>query len=158
MAAPLRRIVVATDFDETSREALDVALMLAGSLGASVEVVHAYYRPVRADAVVLAPGLPTRSVSDILRAEAAARMNDFIQPYHGKEMPGSRLVEGDPRDVLVTMSENADLLVLGTHGRRGIARALLGSVAEYLVRRAACPVLTLRAKSVPSPVATPPIP
>ena len=53
---------------------------------------------------------------------------------------------GDARDVIIRACEeiNADLIVMGTHGRRGVSRALLGSVAESIVRTAPCPVLTIR--------------
>ena len=57
---------------------------------------------------------------------------------------------GDPRDMILQTAKeiHADLIVIGTHGRRGISRFLLGSVAEAIVRSAPCPVLTVRAKAV----------
>jgi nucleotide-binding universal stress UspA family protein len=58
-----------------------------------------------------------------------------------------RLVEGDAREALVSESEGADLVVVGSHGRSGIKAALLGSVSRHVVERAACPVVVVKASS-----------
>jgi nucleotide-binding universal stress UspA family protein len=139
-----RHILVAHDFSETAERALFFAVDLASALDARVTVVHAYeiYPFGYAETV----GLTTEFVDDIERdartglEEVAARVR---RP--GVEVR-SLLRKGLPwLEINASAREcRADLIVTGTHGRRGFSHALLGSVAEKVVRTAPCPVLTVR--------------
>lgn len=140
-------ILVPVDFSTPSTNALDYAAALAGKLGATVHLVHAVGLPLagmpEAGIAWLTAGMAQlvasaeHEVAELARARAA--IATFGAP---------RVVTGDPRDAILAAAEalHADLVVMGTHGRRGIARAVLGSTAEAIVRTAPCPVLTVRAR------------
>lgn len=135
-------ILVPTDFSECSERALEYAFELASKLGATVHLLHVYAPPVSPESVdftVLATG-------EIHNA-AVESLERVVQ----KAPPGAKLGErqvlmGDPRGVIVQTAQRlgADLIVLGTHGRKGFKRLVLGSVAETVVRSAPCPVLAVR--------------
>jgi nucleotide-binding universal stress UspA family protein len=140
-----KRVLVAIDFGEPSEQALSAAIDLTQALGASLTVLHCYEIPsyayggmsfVAAD--LLGP------IHDAAR-EQMARVMSEVQ----KRVPGARgiLRRGVPwTEILAAIEEtSADLVVTGTHGRRGVSHALLGSVAEKIVRTSRVPVLTVRA-------------
>jgi nucleotide-binding universal stress UspA family protein len=140
----IRHVVVAHDFGEASQAALALAMDLAQELKARITIVHAYEIPVYGFPEGLALTAET-----IGRIEAATRkaMEGVIE---GAQRPGLA-IEGVLRQgpawseiVAAAVDLRADLVVIGTHGRRGLAHALLGSVAEKVVRAAPCPVLTVR--------------
>lgn len=140
-----RTILVALDFSEYADAALAYAAALAAHLDATIHLVHAIAIP--------ALGIPEMGVAyAALNIEAATRaaqseMDTRIARYRDRvSMAPPRLEVGDPRDVIHQVAEQigADLVVMGTHGRHGIRRLVLGSVAESVVRSAPCPVLTFR--------------
>lgn len=142
---PPKTILVPTDFSEAASVALDYAVELAEKLGASVHVVHAFELPL--------VGFPDGTMT--ISAEMASRIIDAAQSALAelakKHAPrkialSTALEQADPRDAVLSAAKKvgADLIVMGTHGRRGIARALIGSVAENVVRTSSIPVLTLR--------------
>ena len=143
--SPIKRILVPIDFGETSDGAADMAISLAATLGASVTLMHAFEIPVMsfpdgsivASAEVLS-GITT-AAQTALTAAAAKRSNRGVAV-------DTLLRDGAPADEInaAALAMKADLVVIGTHGRRGLARILLGSVAEKVVRTCACPVLTVR--------------
>jgi len=145
MSAP-KTILVATDFSDPADRALDYALELAEKLGASVTVMHAYdIRPLDfLDGALVAsadvPGQIVKAARAGLEATVAQRTRATVQV-------STLLRAGEPRDQIHAAADEvgADLIVLGTHGHRGISRVLLGSVAEYVVRTATRPVLTVHA-------------
>jgi nucleotide-binding universal stress UspA family protein len=146
-----RTILVATDFDTCAEAALDQALALARPLHAKVYLFHAYSLPVAAfpdgnfaPAAQIAPGIV---------ASARASLEDAVEK---RRRAGSAedvdlvpvLEEGDrPSDAVLRAVARlgAELVVVGTHGRHGFQHALLGSVAESLVRTSPVPVLTVHA-------------
>ena len=144
--ASIQHILVPHDFSETAEKAFDFALDLADKLGARLTVLHAYEIPTYA--FPEGPVLTVEMMAQIERAAATAL--DGILSRASRRSPGvkvtTELRQGAAwREIdQAAVDLKADLIVLGTHGRRGIARALLGSVAEKIVRTAACPVLTVR--------------
>lgn len=141
---PPRRILVATDFSEPAARALDYALTLAGALGAEVILVHVYEVPVYAfpDGAFLA----TAEISERLAEAARAALDAAIAARASSKVPLRGVLRtGTPWTEIETAAkeEKADLVVVGTNGRTGLARALLGSVAEKVVRTSPCPVLTI---------------
>jgi len=142
----IRRILVPVDFSEKSERALDYAIELAKKLGASVTLVHAYEIPVYGfvDATVVAtPDLAARlsdAAQKTLDALVASRRDRGV-PLHGVLRNGVAWEE----IASVAKDTHADLIVIGTRGRRGLARALLGSVAESVIRTSDVPVLTIHA-------------
>jgi nucleotide-binding universal stress UspA family protein len=141
----LKRILVPTDFTETSDRALEWAIALAARVGASVTVMHAYEIPIVGfpdGAIVATPEMAAR-IADASRVTLESAVDR--QRQQGVKLD-SVLREGVAWEEInaVAASIGADLIVIGTHGRRGFARALLGSVAENVVRTADRPVVTLR--------------
>ena len=139
-------ILVPTDFSVASEAALDQALALAAKLGARVYVMHAYQLPVVGfPAGVLVPSaeIATRLVT---WAEGELASCVARRRASGVEIL-SILKQADPRDAVLAVAEEvaADLVIMGTHGRRGLARALIGSVAESVVRASPIPVMTVHA-------------
>jgi nucleotide-binding universal stress UspA family protein len=138
----MREILVATDFSEGSDEALTAAIDLAKRTGANLQLVHALENGADQFPFGLAsyedrPQLIASIDRELTRrADWVAREGLTCQ---------TRIIEDDAilGILLAARDIGADLIVVGTHGRRGIAHALMGSVAERVVQRAACPVLTV---------------
>jgi nucleotide-binding universal stress UspA family protein len=145
--APLfTRIVVPTDFSAESERAWSTARRLAQSLGAELVVVHVLVeaplyseRPFAAERV--------REVYATARAWGEQKLREWVGDAQAAGLRArSVLRSGTPhREILsVATDERADLVVIGTHGRGGFERAMLGSVADRVIRLAPCPVLAVR--------------
>ena len=151
-----KTILVATDFSQPADEALDYAISLADKIGASITVLHAYDVPSMG--VPTGALLTSTDVAGQLRTSAQAALEAAVaKRKKGGVQMATLLKMGDARESIPAVAHDiaADLIVMGTHGRRGIARALLGSVAETVVRTASCPVLTIRAVTSGSAAAKP---
>lgn len=140
-----QKILVASDFSDTARVAADWAAEFARALGAKLVVVHVFDMPV--------VGVPDAAF--IVDAQTAARLSEQAQRGLDAEIARLRelgveveglLRQGDARDVIPKAAESAGagLVVVGSHGRRGLSRALLGSVAESIVRSSGVPVVVVR--------------
>jgi nucleotide-binding universal stress UspA family protein len=139
------KILVASDFSDTARIAADWAADLARALGSKLFVAHVFDMPV--------VGVPDAAF--IVDAKTAALLCEQAQRGLDAEVARLRalgaeveglLRQGDVRDMIPKAAEtaNAGLVVVGSHGRRGLSRALLGSVAESLVRGSKVPVVVVR--------------
>ena len=146
-----KEILVPTDLSEGAETALDYACELAAPLGARVHLLHVIGIPVL--------GVPelgvalTSTVIDTLIQDNQAALDKIAQSKAATTTIGQVLLKtGDARDVINQTAKElqVDLIVMGTHGRRGVSRALLGSVTETVVRSAPCPVLAVRMKHPPS--------
>lgn len=137
-----KKILVATDFSTGSDEALEEAIEIGKPGGAEVEVLHVLELseefPFGTTYFDADYGMLYASIDKRL-AERADRVTAAGLPCTTKIIEGSAVSEITQRGRDV----GADLIVVGTHGRTGIAHAMLGSVAERVVRRASCPVLTV---------------
>jgi universal stress protein A len=146
----LGRILVPVDFSPCSRSALEHAVHLAQKLGAEIEVLHVWEPPryVIPEVTVQMPGEPQRTLMEFARSEAGKEMEGFLADFEGEGQPrvSGRLASGDPTEAIIDLAESGsyDLIAMGTHGRTGLSHLFLGSVAEKVVRRAKCPVLTIR--------------
>ena len=143
----IKRILVPTDFSAPSTEATAWAAELAGRFGAGITLVHVY-QPV---SMILPEGFVLKSVDEI--ASLMSALNTALKEAReqlANVAPAvavdSVLLEGAPFAEIVrhAREHHFDLIVIGTHGRTGLRHALLGSVAEKVVRKAPCPVLTAR--------------
>jgi nucleotide-binding universal stress UspA family protein len=142
-----RTILVATDFSEHSDQALQYAAELGEHTGGTLHLIHAI--GVATGGVQEMGIAYTSLMIETLTKEAQAALDARAAKYRERvAIAPVRLEVGDARDAIVRTAAqiDADLIVMGTHGRRGIRRALLGSVAESVVRTAPCPVLTIRPK------------
>lgn len=145
-AGTFRKILVATDFSDASRAALDATVDLASKLGASVTVMHAYSLPVYT--VSPLDGMFFPAPEDIARVGAAAQrhLDAELQSRASSGVPLVAVLRyGEVSDEILSCADTvgADLIVMGTHGHGVIARALLGSVAQHVVRTAKQPVLVV---------------
>jgi nucleotide-binding universal stress UspA family protein len=144
--AEFRRILVPTDFSSGSEQAWEVARQLAGRLGAEIVLLH-----VLVEAPLYSEGPFTmehaRDVFKAARGWAENMLGEWTTKAAARGLEARWLVAtGVPHEEIVDAAtrERADLIVLGTHGRGGLDRALLGSVADRVIRRAPCPVLSVR--------------
>ena len=137
------RIVVGVDGFESSRAALRWAIHQAKLTGAAVEAVTAWHVPAGTGWIPAADMPDYQSDAFAVLAEAVAGMCT-IDP---DVQVCPRVVEGRAGPVLVEAAEGADLLVVGSRGHGGLAEALLGSVGQYCVHRAPCPVVIMRGKA-----------
>ena len=140
----IERIVVGTDFSDIAERAVDQAVDLAAQVGGKVTLVHAYELPMYSfpDGVVVSSSDAAQQVTTVATQRLAASVEQ--RKERGVHIE-SVLRMGPPWDELnsVAAEEVADLIVVGTHGRRGFSRILLGSVAERLVKTAVRPVLVV---------------
>jgi nucleotide-binding universal stress UspA family protein len=141
---PIRHILVAHDFERDSDVALDYAIALARALGARVTILHTYEIPSMGapEVLVLATDWVTQigSVAQEALAKVVDRVRDPRVSITAELRQGVVWREVDA----LAKERHVDLIVVGSHGRRGLPRALLGSVAEKIVRTAPCPVLVVR--------------
>jgi nucleotide-binding universal stress UspA family protein len=133
---PLRNILVPVDWSEPSKHAFQLAESLARGEGAQLVVLYVVPSP----AVMYGP--PPESYLEHMREELCR-----LKPSDPKTPVHHLLAEGEPATTILRAArENrCQLIVMGTHGRTGLSRLLMGSVAEEVVRKAPCPVLTLKA-------------
>lgn len=138
-----RNILVPTDFSANAGVALDYAVALAAKLDARVHLVHVMGAPIISGDYAVDPASMVVGVTDDVQLEL-----DRLVAAHGKAAAfgPATLRTGDAQGVIhaVAAEVDADLIVMGSQGRRGLSRLLLGSVAESVARTAACPVLLVR--------------
>jgi nucleotide-binding universal stress UspA family protein len=142
-----QRILVAMDGSEAAARAVDLTAELATALGAQVAIVHVIDPKL---AIVPDSGVPADRLLFELRHDGRQLLSTAAARLHTAPPPWEFLREGKPaHEILAAAREwDAQLIVIGTHGRTGLNRALWGSTAEGVVRHAACPVLVARAGSV----------
>jgi universal stress protein A len=145
----IRRILMATDFSECSHEALEQASALARAFDASLDVLHVWeVPPFLPGELLVGESGAQASLMDLVCDRANQRMGQLLGSAErdGIRISSGRCVFGVPHSAIVdTASEGQyDLLVLGSRGRTGLTRALLGSVAERVVRHAPCTVVVAR--------------
>lgn len=141
-----KNLLVPFDFSDCSGYALDYAVGLAAKLDAKIHLVHVVAIPALGVPEAIVP--INASVIDGLMADSQKELDKVASARRSTVPIGEvQLRTGDAREWILQFAEEvgADLIVMGTHGRRGVKRALLGSVAESVVRTAPCPVLTVRA-------------
>jgi universal stress protein A len=141
MAFPYKTILCPLDFDENSLAALDHAAAIARGIGSKLILLHVV-------PLVLLPGEmpPIAAMFEEQESASRAKLTEIAQ----KKLEGisyeTHVYVGDIVESILNAQSKyqIDLLVMATHGHRGLARLFLGSVAEVVVRKAACPVLTVR--------------
>ncbi len=151
------RIVSAYDFSPHAVHALSVAEGLAKKLGAELHVVHVVPEPRLAYPTLELGSFAPPPVPESVREDALETLGEETAHLRrGGVVVELHVLEGSAVDVVLAdfiREIGADLLVMGTHGRTGLAHLLMGSVAERTLRRAPCPVLTVRFQPDESPSA-----
>jgi nucleotide-binding universal stress UspA family protein len=146
MAIRVERILVPLDFSDQAAGVLEWAAHLAEEHGARVLLLHAYHLPVEFQQLEGAY-LPPDFWSNV-KSEAEQSLGRYAQELQARGLPVEAIVrEGYPASVIVdeAQSQRADLIVIGTHGHSGLKHMLLGSIAERVVQKAPCAVLTVKA-------------
>lgn len=141
----IQKILCAVDFSEQSRNVAEYAGTLAKALGA--EVLCVYVAPSLSQYVGFK--VPASSIDEFVGeivSGAENTMEQFLADnFEGVTATGRVLTGYAAEEVLdLAVEESADMIVMGTHGRKGIDRVLFGSVAEKVVKSAKCPVVTIR--------------
>jgi len=141
MAYPFKKILCPVDFDENSTAALDAAAEMARQSDAMVEVLHVV-------PIIVQPG-GTPIYVDVYTAEeqeSQAKLVELAKTHLAGVKYELKTTVAQPSAAILHAQKAAaaDVIVMSTHGRRGLAHFFLGSVAERIVREAQCPVLTIR--------------
>jgi nucleotide-binding universal stress UspA family protein len=142
-AMNVQHILVPMDFSSDAEQALDWAVGLAQQLQARLTLLHIIYIPVTTEVNLSAYYAE-------LESDAQQRMETYQKRVEGEGLTvDTVLVRGTPfREIVeIAQTKQVDLIIMGTHGRTGMAHLLMGSVAERVVRLAPCPVMVTREKA-----------
>lgn len=140
-----RRVLIAVDSEPVAVRAAETGVDLAQSLGAEVAFINVV------DSALAYPGDTGTPASELIAA-AKLEAKELVSALRQRLLPQSAAIDfiqvGAPSEEIVKAAKewSADLLVIGSHGRSGMQRALLGSVAETVMRHAPCPVVVIRSK------------
>ena len=144
----LKHILVATDFSEASDAALLYGRQLARTHGATLHLLHIVGSVASEMASPIGIGPNSGQMQMELEAEAQQRLDTLVadDARRGLTARATALSSGSiaPAILAYADAEQIDLIIVGTHGRTGFAHFFMGSVAQHVVRRAPCPVLTVR--------------
>ena len=147
LTADWKRICCPIDFSNASRAAMEVAADLARRTGAELVLLHAYPIPgyTFPDGSVVASPRMMQELADQAQRHLEEWREDAERTVGAPRVTADKAIGEPAAEILAfARARGTDLLVLGTHGRTGIEHALMGSIAERVVRRAHCPVLTVR--------------
>ena len=149
----VQHVLVPIDFSATADRALEYAIALGQQLQARLTLLHVLdLTPVTMDE--MAPGM-TATYLDDLETDAQHLLQASRERVQRAGLQAeSLLVQGTPTQTIVDTAgeQGVDLIIMGTHGRTGLAHVFLGSVAEHVVRQGPCPVLVVRrAPATPAP-------
>lgn len=164
------RILTATDFSNNSQDALEYAVTLAKTFGSDLYLLHVFQEPitlpsaedpsVRKRMAIVENRAKGKAAPELgewlldIQNEARAHLGSLVEEIRAQTPRVQSVFKtGTPYIEIVRAAEEvqADLIVLGTHGRTGIAHVMIGSVAERVVRNSSCPVLTVKPRRLDSP-------
>jgi nucleotide-binding universal stress UspA family protein len=143
----IKKILYPTDFSEPSKVALEYAAELAKQFGAELEILHVMFDETQVVSFYL-PQVTMQSLSTDIETGSSKQLDEFIKNqtvlqginYKTKLIKGTPFIEINK----YAKETGADMIVIGTHGRTGLDHVLFGSTAEKVVRKAPCPVFTVR--------------
>ena len=141
---PFRRVICGVDFSDASLKALRFARSMAQESNSTLTILHVLEWPPESEALAM---FDMTAYRDAVRTDAEERLATLAQdPEFGSRQPTIRLVMGKPHDQIlaVALEDHADIVVRGVHGRTPVDLMLFGSTTNQVIRRATCPVLTLR--------------
>ena len=153
----MQRILVGVDFSPESDAAIRTAFTLARAFDAIITLLHVHELPTVMNGIV--PGADSATDAKLLRAAAQAQLASLsgrLHTHDPRAREGGITIEtavegGVPAEVILARAGSGafDLVVMGTHGRTGLRRLLVGSVAEAVIRGAPCPVVTVHLPLAP---------
>jgi universal stress protein A len=159
MSPTFKKLLVPVDFSDCSKAALEHAELIGRQFGASITILHVWEPPSsKIPSISLQsfdfPEQANKRLETIVFREAAMEMRDFLHDFDRDDSLEVRcqLVSGQPTEQILSLAEDGayDLIVMGTHGRSGLAHLFMGSVTEKVLRQAPCPVLAIRHANGPS--------
>jgi nucleotide-binding universal stress UspA family protein len=159
MTDTITKILVPVDFSPHAERAFRYAATLAHRLGAELALLHVVEDPFASGAWGAEAYVP--NVPELLESLISGAERQLTTLKESAAAPGptatTAVLTGSPSNAIVEHAKDGgfDLIVMGTHGRTGLAHAVMGSVAERVVRKAPCPVLTLRGVDVPTAARNP---
>lgn len=148
----LKNILIPTDFSKHSEAAIHFALSLAKKFNSEI-----YFLNVSPPEFAFYSGMRTSVHTEVKREEERdvkkhrEWLEEFVKKFNVEELRVNHLVKSGPPflEIIIAAREiNADLIVMGTHGRTGLSHVMIGSVAEKVVRKSPCPVLTVKPKAL----------
>ena len=148
LKATVTRMLVPVDFSDCSRDALEYGALIAQRSKTSLKLFHVL-EPVSYGLDFTLPQMAQRESS---KTAITKRLSDFVSALASLGLVSDFLISGGlPADSILdaARAQSVDVIVMGTHGRRGVSHALFGSVAESVLRRSSCPVLTVRSPKLP---------
>ncbi|MEC4684131.1 MAG: universal stress protein [Nitrospirota bacterium] len=144
----IKKILFPTDFMEGTTQAIPYAVDLAKKYGARLYIIHVIHEVTRATGLYV-PHIAVDELYKTMQVEAEKEITRvYLEELRGFEDVEYKVLTGIPYEEIINFAEeNAmDMIVMGTHGRKGLDRLFFGSTAEKVVKGAHCPVLTVRAK------------
>jgi len=146
----IKKILYPTDFSDPSAYALKYAIEMAKKYDAELELLHVMLDETQMVSFYL-PQVTVKNLASDMEEGAKTKLKEFVENSEGLTdiKYTYQMVKGVADDEIIKRAEEADidLIVIGTHGRTGFEHVLFGSTAEKVVRRAPCPVLTVRSKA-----------
>jgi nucleotide-binding universal stress UspA family protein len=146
---PISQIIAPTDFSEPAAQGLKAAIEMASKFNAKLMLIHVVDTVPSISGTHLMSGANAVQMLEQMQANARKHVENLIQSEVPDQIPCEyRVVSGKPADEIIRLSEelNADLIVIATHGYSGMERFIFGSVAERVMRKAQCPVLSVRTR------------
>jgi len=150
----IKRILTPTDFSELSLCTLQYSTALARQFGAKISILHVISQEWISEMnAIQAFAVPIGSVEELLekkKRDSIERMEEIIKKEDEALFEGSIIKVGIPSEEIIGVAKEReiDLIVICTHGRSGLSHVFMGSVAEKVVRRSPCPVLSVRGQSI----------
>ena len=143
----LQNVLCPTDFSDLSVGAMNYAVLLAKTFGAQLHLLHVVDQAYQYWMAMGPETVPAGPMPDELMKIAKKQMEEFTGKYVPEKLAATtEVVNGRPflEIIRIAKERKSDLIVIGTHGRGALTQMLLGSVAEKVVRKAPCPVLSVR--------------
>lgn len=132
----VKKILVPVDFSANSDKLVNYAAAYAAKFSASLSLLNVIENPLSYEGIVSA------KFKEELKAAMEKKMNKLIDEHKDKcDIPETKVVIGDTVDSILAAAKKYDMIIIGTHGYRGIEKILMGSVAERVVKNSPCPVL-----------------
>ena len=149
-----KTILVPIDFSDCALSVVERATKVAGDQGAALLLLHVAQLPdgIDADTPLGPDDRDRRSAGQVLREEAQGSFPVYVAAAtEGGVIAATRIEHGPPADTILRVARDLDVstIVIGTHGRTGLSRLMLGSVSEQVVKQASCPVMTVRTQYKP---------
>ena len=139
----VKKVIIPVDFTSAMNKVVDYATSIADQLGAEIIFFHVVNDFQGYDMMLVHPSFETMRKD--LEQKSNERIANLVEDYKGvKKGVSGKVVSGDAGDEIVKLAkeEQADMIIIGTHGTKGLERILMGSTAEYVVKKASTPILT----------------